>query len=134
MIKFEHLKNTSGLYIVTLKNHDPISVNANDKRLAEKCIKVNFQNCKFGKAKCLYRRHKNYLKVFGEENTFYTPIVSLQEIDLAESLILKALDQYRLKGRTGKKNEWLCNLTKDQLIEIIMTSLENSNIPFIDLR
>jgi hypothetical protein len=37
---------TSGLYIVTLRNDEPISVNANDPRIADKAIKVTRANCR----------------------------------------------------------------------------------------
>ena len=125
-----NLKDKSGLYIVTLNNEMPISVNANDKRIAHRCIQVNKSNCKFGKAKCLHRRQKNYYKVFGEENTNYQPIVLLEEISLAEKLILKRLMDYRLRGQSGRLNEWLFNITKEQLILIIVSTLKENNITF----
>jgi hypothetical protein len=40
----------SGIYIVTLNNPHPISVNANDRRVADRAIKVTKDNCKVGKA------------------------------------------------------------------------------------
>jgi hypothetical protein len=126
----ECLKNKSGLYIVTLNNEIPISVNANDKRIADKCIHVNRVNCKFGKAKCLQRRHKNYYKVFGEKNTNYHPIILMEEISLAEKLILKRLMDYRLRGQSGRLNEWLINITKEQLILIIVSTLKENNMTF----
>jgi hypothetical protein len=52
----------AGLYIVTLNNGLPISVNANDPRIVHKCIAVSRLNCKFGKAKNLDRRRDNYGK------------------------------------------------------------------------
>ena len=39
----------------------------------------------------------------------------MDEIDLAEKLILKNLDPYRVRGNTGKKNEWLTGITVSQL-------------------
>jgi hypothetical protein len=126
----EDLKNKSGLYIVTLNNDLPISVNANDKRIADKCIHVNKLNCKFGKAKCLHRRQNNYYKVFGKENTNYQPIVLLEEISLAEKLILKRLLDYRLRGQSGRLNEWLFNITTEELILIIVSTLKENNMTF----
>ena len=64
----------SGLYIVTLNNTRPISVNANDPRIADQAIKVTNANCKFGKAQSLKAREKNYFGVFGEHNVNFTPI------------------------------------------------------------
>ena len=52
----------SGVYIVSLNNTSPISVNAHDPRIAHKCIKVDRTNCRIGKAKILEAREKNYFK------------------------------------------------------------------------
>jgi hypothetical protein len=123
-------KNKSGLYIVTLNNEDPISVNANDKRKANKCIKVNLLNCKFGKASCLHTRQNNYFKTFGKENVNYHPIALLEDIGEAEDLILKKLLEYRIRGRTGQLNEWMANITKEQLILIIISTLKENEITF----
>ncbi len=86
---------SSGIYIVTLENDQPISVNANDPRIADKAIKVNKRNCKVGKAQDLDRREKNYCKVFGLNNVNFTPIVKMRDIDEAEKAILSRLDRYR---------------------------------------
>ncbi len=43
----------SGIYIVTLNNSEPISVNADDPRYAQTSIKVTRHNCKFGKAESI---------------------------------------------------------------------------------
>lgn len=123
-------KNVSGLYIVTLNNEDPISVNANDKRKADRCILVNKSNLKFGKAKCLHTRQKNYFKTFGKENVNYHPIALLEDVGRAEDLILEKVLEYRLKGRTGRLNEWMVNITKEQLILIIVSTLEENKITF----
>ena len=70
----------SGLYIVTLNNEYPISVNRQDPRIADKAIKVTNENCKFGKAKDLIARRKNYFKTFDEENVNFKPIALIEEI------------------------------------------------------
>lgn len=38
----------SGIYLATLYNDEPISVNANDRRVADRAIKVHKRNCKVG--------------------------------------------------------------------------------------
>jgi len=126
----QHLKNISGLYIVTLKNSEPISVNANDPRRANSSIKVNEMNCKFGKAKCLYRRMKNYQKVFGEQNVNFEPIIFMTEIDEAEKLILNELSTFRVRGKTGKPNEWLVGIQKQMIIQIVHSTLKLHNFNF----
>ena len=97
----------SGLYIVTLNNEHTISVNAQDPRVAHKAIMVTKENCKFGKAKVLEGRRKNYYKTFGEENVNYFPIVRMVDIEAAEKAILGKLNDHRMRGRTGRRNEWL---------------------------
>src|SRR5947208_934420 len=105
----------SGLYIVTLNNVTPISVNANDPRIASKCIMVTSANCKFGKAKNLSTRAGNYQKVFGAENVNFFPIVGLEDIASAERAVLNQLSQWRVRGNSGRKNEWLVGITPSKL-------------------
>ena len=113
----------SGLYVVTLRNEQPISVNAHDPRIAERAIKVTKANCKFGKAKVLEGRRKNYDKTFGSEYVDFTPVAVLQDIAIAEKAILKKLDVYRIRGRTGRKNEWLHGIEYTDVITIIKETL-----------
>ena len=113
----------SGLYIVTLNNEHPISVNAQDPRIAHKAIKVTKENCKFGKAKVLEGRRKNYYKTFGEENVNYFPIVRMLDIEAAEKAILSKLNEYRMRGRTGRRNEWLEGIDPNQVLEIAIRTL-----------
>ena len=120
----------SGLYIVTLNNDEPISVNANDPRMADKAIKVNKANCKFGRAKNLSAREKNYFKVFGEHNVNFKPLVRLEEINIAEKAILKRLDNYRIRGRTGRKNEWLKNISPENVEEIVFSTLKKKGVKY----
>ena len=124
------LLNNSDLYIVTLNNIKPISVNANDPRKAKKSIKVTKENCKFGKAKDLVKREKNYISTFGIENVNYFPIIKVSEIDLIEKIILKHLDNYRIKGRTGIKNEWLHTITPAEVENIVIEVLNKQNIKY----
>lgn len=116
----------SGIYLVTLNNEDLISVNAHDKRIADKCIKVNKTNCKFGKAQNLEIREKNYFKTFGEENVNFRVIakLGLEDIAIAEKAFKAALDPYRIRGSTGKPNEWLKSIHPDDVIEIVIHTLK----------
>lgn len=120
----------SGIYIVTLNNDQPISVNANDPRIADKVIKVTKKNCKIGKAKDLADRRKNYFKVFGERNVNFRPVVKMLEIDAAEKAILAHLDQYRIRGITGRKNEWLQDIESSELLRIVLNALSELGLPF----
>ena len=120
----------AGLYIVTLNNITPISVNANDPRIASKCITVTSENCKFGKAKNLAVRARNYEKVFGPENVNFYPIVEIENIALAERTVLAQLSQWRIRGRSGRKNEWLAGISPQELERIVVTVLSDAGIDF----
>ena len=120
----------SGLYLVTLNNEEPISVNANDPRVADKAIKVTKANCKFGKTKNLAVREKGYFKHFGEDNANFKPLVQLEEIDIAEKAVLKCLDNYRIRGRTGRKNEWLENINPETVEAIVFSTLKKTGIKY----
>ena len=119
----------SGLYIVTLNNEHPISVNAQDPRVAHKAIKVTKKNCKFGKAKALEGRRKNYYKTFGEDNVNYSPIVRMIDIEIAEKAILSKLNDHRIRGRTGRMNEWLEG-KPNQVLEIAISTLDELDIEY----
>lgn len=120
----------SGLYIVTLNNEEPISVNAQDPRIADKAIQVTKENCKFGKAKNLEARKKNYYKTFGEHNVNFKPLVRLENIAAAEKVVMAALDEYRIRGRTGRKNEWLQGVTPQRIIALALYHIEEAGIEY----
>lgn len=120
-----------GLYIVTLNNEQPISVNANDPRIADKCIRVSRLNCKFGKAKSLAKRRDDYCKVFGVENVNFRPIALTLSIGPAERLVLKALGAWRIRGNTGRKNEWLHGISAAEVERIAIGTLESAGVEFV---
>jgi hypothetical protein len=119
----------SGIYIVTLNNDEPISVNENDPRIAHKAIKVTKANCKVGKARSLKAREKNYFKTFGESNVNFWPIAYLENFAQAEKAILSSLDRYRMRGRTGRKNEWLEGIDSAHVLTIVQRTLTELEIP-----
>ena len=121
----------SGIYVVTLKNETPISINAQDPRCADKVYKANYKNVKVGKAKSLKARMGNYFKTFGEHNVSFLPIIITKEIDEAEKAIMKELDSYRVRNPVSKrKTEWLLGITRDQAIEIVVTNIYHSSIVY----
>ncbi len=120
----------TGLYIVTLNNEEPIPVNANDPRLVNKCIRASRLNCKFGKAKSLALRRRNYCKVFGSENVNFRPIAFTSEIAIAEKLVLNALTPWRVRGKTGRKNEWLIGISDSEVERVALDVLVAAGICF----
>lgn len=113
-----------GIYIVTLNNSEPISVNAGDKRIAEKCIKVTRGHCKFGQAQDLASRKKDYLKHFGEANVNFIPLAQLRDAERVERAILLRLDDFRIRGKTGRKNEWLVGIEPMEVERIVFSTLD----------
>lgn len=120
----------SGLYVVTLNNSQLISANADDKRIAHKALKVNKENCKFGKAVNLEKRKHNYFKTFGQENINFTPIVALSEVDIAEKEILKQLYQYRLTSPSGYLTEWMKGVDADKIIDLVIETLNKLRLSY----
>lgn len=113
-----------------MNNKYPISVNAQDFRIAHKAIKVTKANCKFGKAKILEGRRKNYYKTFGEENVNYFPIVRMVDIEAAEKAILSKSNDHLMRGRTGRRNEWLEGIGPNQVFEIAISTLGELDIEY----
>lgn len=121
----------AGLYIVELTNTHPISVNANDPRIADKCIKVTSANCKFGKAKNLIVRERNYASVFGKEYVVFRTIAYTDDIVTAERLVLKELLRWRIVGPTGRRNEWLAGVSSADVEKIALDVLAQAGIAFM---
>ena len=120
-----------GIYIVTLNNEIPISINAQDPRYADKVYKANYKNVKVGKAKSLEARMENYFKTFGEDNVNFQPIILTERIDNAEKAIMIGLDSYRVRNPvSNRKTEWLIGITKDHAIEKIVRNMSRSGIEY----
>lgn len=120
------MTRTSGLYVVALTNIEPIAVNAHDPRRAERCIRVNHENCKFGKARDLALRQRAYWRTFGRAVVRFRPIALLDRIDEAEREVLGRLSAWRLRGSTGRRNEWLSGISADEVERIAWTVLTQS--------
>jgi len=124
------LPTSPGIYIVTLNNYEPISVNADDARIADKAIKATRANIKVGKTKNLAARVKGYQNTFGAHNVNFHPIAETNEPEAIEKLILARLDHLRIKGRTGRKNEWLHSISPSQALAVILEVLHGAEYSF----
>lgn len=114
-----------GVYVVTMTNDEPISVNADRPGRAELCIRVNRENCKFGKAQDLFRRRREYARTFKGAERFH-PIATVSNPEVVETLVSMALDQYRIIGPTGRPNEWLQGVSAQYVHEVILEALVQS--------
>jgi hypothetical protein len=123
------MTNAPGIYIVTLNNDDPISVNAQDRR-RPRAITVTRANCKFGKATNLVRRKANYEKTFGAKNVNFHPIAEMDDIASIEQMVLGRLRDYRICGASGRKNEWLGGITPAEVERIVISTLAESGFTY----
>lgn len=124
----------AGLYIVSLTNDAPISVNANDPRIASKCVTVTRLNCKFGRTVHLTRRSHSYARIFGPSNVTFVPIAEVEELHRAERAVLQQLDRFRLRGPTRRKNEWLSGITPAEVEDIVFSTLDREGIAYRRMR
>ena len=95
-------------------------INQSDKRRAGKTALINDKNIKFGITDDINRRKKDYKKDVG--NVDLTVIVSDEDYSFIEKLekkILKTVDAYRIKNPSGRKTEWLKDMSFDELKRII---------------
>lgn len=120
----------SGLYVVALTTVEPISVNAHDPRFASRSIKANREHCKFGKARDLARRECAYWRTFGREFVRFHPIALLDEIDRAERMVLVLLSEWRVRGSTGRRSEWLAGISAADVEQMALDALGASNFAF----
>ncbi len=120
-----NVTKNSGLYLVTLSNVDPISVNATDKRIATTAIKVTKANCKLGKAENFIQRENYYRKIF-ENYLNFKPLALVEVKDLkdVEQKISSYFDNFKIRGRTGRKNEWMENIKPSEVIDIVKNALQ----------
>lgn len=123
----------SGLYLVTLRNAEPISVNRGDRRIEHRCIRVTRENCKFGKARDFARRHAGYRRVFGEHNVRFVALFGTEDVADAERAVLAELAPWRMRGRSGRRNEWLAGIAPDQVERIAERALRRAGIAFVVL-
>lgn len=122
--------NSTGMYIVTLRNSEPISVNAQDPRMADRCIKVTSANCKVGKAKSFEARERNYFKTFGQANVVFRPIAITDQLVVAEKAVLTALRQWRIRSNAGRMTEWLAGISAADAQALALDALRDARIIF----
>jgi hypothetical protein len=120
----------SGIYIVQLENEIPMPV-TRDPRYVETCAKVNRANIKVGKAKNLAIRESNYWKEFDEENVLFEPLAEMDDIQAAETVLLRALKQYRKLSPKGSRLEWLEGISYEDVKSIVFATLEEQGIKYM---
>jgi hypothetical protein len=129
-VDIEHVPALPGLYIVTVDCEEPISVNASDLRIADKCIAITRANCKFGLARNLRGRCRSYLKTFHPHPVTFRVIALLDEINDAEAACAAKLKPWRVRGRTGRLNELLSTISPGEVEQIVIDALREFRFQF----
>ena len=101
-----------------------------DPRYVAICAKVNRDNIKVGKAKDLSYRETNYWKEFDRDNVHFEPLVETDDIVTAETVILKALRQYRKRSPKGGRLEWLEGISYEDVKITVFASLDEKGISY----
>ena len=123
---------SSGIYIVSLNNAEPISIQQGDSRYDNKDVfKANNKNIKIGKASDFMKRAKNYDKTFGKDNVNFEPLIITDDFENAEQKILDAVKEYReTNPYSGRKLEWLSGISMLKAKELLFDTLDHTNIVF----
>ncbi|MFU2487151.1 hypothetical protein [Thauera sp. WH-1] len=121
-----------GLYLVTLNNETPISVNAGDHRVAQRAIQVRRGDIKVGKSEHLTKRHGNYVRNFGRDHVNFSVLAYIpggkSDRDRAESVVFECFRPFRIRGTTGRLNEWMNGVSASDARAMALEALRDSGI------
>ena len=123
-----HAPAARGIYLVELLNEEPISVNAYNRRIAGRCIHVRKGHCKVGRARNLQTRERLYRRNFGAHHVVFRVLALLDDINACERRVLQELDPCRMRGRTGRKNEWLEGINADEVLTRVMRAVREHEV------
>jgi hypothetical protein len=108
-------------------NDEPISVNADRPVISERCIKVTRLNCKYGQAVNLARRERDYYKTFGANNVRFRFFAATPHHSIIENLVGQRLIAYRMRGTSGRLNEWLQGISAQEVEAIVKEVVASLN-------
>jgi hypothetical protein len=119
----------AGLYVAQPKSLGLVPV-TRDPRYVENCARVNCTNVKVGKARNLALREKNYHKDFGPENIVFIPLLLTDDIQGAETAVLRELHRYRKRSPKGGLMDWLEGISLEETTAAIFASLKRQGIEY----
>jgi hypothetical protein len=99
----------------------------------DSCARVNNKNIKIGKAKDLARRYLDYVKDFDEANIYFLPLVLTQDIQRAETVVLRALKEHRKRSPKGGLMDWLEGIDISQTAEVALSTLAEEQLQYRNL-
>ena len=130
----------SGLYIVQPTNVEPICSYRGDKRREGSGTPIKVGCIKFGMAKNLDRRRKNYEKTFGKHNIFFAPIVYSSLSHKIERAVKIQVKASRIRSPKNRPLEWLTDISfqtlKQQILDVAIKLDTTAGFPddSMDLR
>jgi hypothetical protein len=110
----------SGLYIVSV-DCDDAAIDRDPRRTNP--LRVSRRNCKFGRAKNLRARYRNYLDVFEGYAVTFKVIALLDDIGRAESACVRRLKPFRMRGPSGRPHEWLGGISPFEVEKLVGAEL-----------
>ena len=113
-----------GIYVATLRSSELVPV-TQDPRYVRTCARVSCSNVKVGKARNLSLRERNYWKDFGEANVSFLAIALTQDIQAAETAVLRSLRPYRKRSPRGGMMDWLQDIAVDDAIAAMLEAMSN---------
>ena len=119
--------HSPGIYVARILSSTLMPV-TRDKRYIDICARVDKTNVKVGKAKNLSNREGNYWKDFDKNNVVFIPLAITDDIQLAETAILRHLKTYRKRSPKGGLMDWLENIDIDTVIKEIYYVLNKEGI------
>lgn len=96
-----------------------MSVNGDRTKISDRCIFVNRENCKYGRAVNLARRKSDYERTFGTENVVFKVVAVTDHFEAVETEAGNRLGAFRIRGRTGRQNEWLQGIAAEDVERIL---------------
>lgn len=120
-----------GLYFVRLSGDELISVNQNDLKRRDRCIKVNSRNSKYGIAQNLRSRYKSYCRTFGRERVQFAVLGLAAAPAAIESKLHQHFGKYRMRGLSGRQNEWLAGIDPDVAFQQALEIFDQHGVPSV---
>jgi hypothetical protein len=75
-------------------------------------------------------RRGDYFKTFGADHVRFHPIAAVEQATVIESMVASHLFPYRMRGQTGRLNEWLSGVSPFEVESVILAALKESGLNY----